>query len=109
MGSIFGGYPAWEWAIALTFLGIGVIRAVYYVAHSGSRRARDQTITAVCTQRGMWRVDDVSSPFLPQMLPISGPVCHNTFATPDWSLWFSEVGIDAGPALSRCSYSESSS
>jgi len=98
MGPIFGGYPAWEWAIALAFLGVGVVRAVYYVARSGSRRARDQAITAVCTQRGMERVDDVRSPFLPQMLPISGAVCRNTFATHDWSLWFSEVGARNGPS-----------
>ena len=99
MGDISGGYPAWEWAIALTFLGAGVVRAIYYIAHSGSRRARDQAITALCTQRGMWRVDDVRSPFLPQMLPLAAPVCHNTFATPDLSLWFSEVGDRSGPSL----------
>ncbi len=91
MAHIFDGYPAWEWAIAFAFLGAGAIQAIYNLARSGSRRKRDQAIAAVCTQRGMWRVDDVRSPFLPQMLPISGAVCHNTFATPDWSLWFSEV------------------
>jgi len=91
MAHIFDGYPAWEWAIAFAFLGAGAIQAIYNLARSGSRRKRDQAITAVCTQRGMWRVDDVRSPFLPQTLPISGAVCHNTFATPDWSLWFSEV------------------
>jgi hypothetical protein len=98
MGQILDGYPAWEWAIALTFLGVGAVRAGYYIARSGSRRKRDQAITALCSQRGMWPVDDVRSPFLPQMLPIAGPTCHNTFATPDWSLWFSEVGQRDGSA-----------
>ena len=97
MGPFIGGYPWWEWAIAFAFLGGGVIQAIYNFARSGSRRKREQAITDICTQRGMWRVDDVRSPFLPQMLPVSGPVCHNTFATPDWSLWFSEVGPRNGP------------
>jgi hypothetical protein len=94
MGPFFGGYPWWEWAIAFAFLGGGAIQAIYNIA----RRKRDQAITAMCTQRGMWRVDDVQSPFLPQMLPLSGAVCRNTFATPDWSLWFSEVGSRFGPS-----------
>ena len=98
MGHIFDGYPWWEWAIAFAFLGGGAVRAIFYVARSGRRRARDQAITAICTQRGMERVDDVRSPFLPQMLAMSGAVCRNTFATHDWSLWFSEVGDRNGPS-----------
>ena len=98
MGSIFGGYPAWEWAIAFAFLGAGAVQAIYYVARSGSRRRRDQAITAICMQRGMLRVEDVRLPFLPQMLPLAGPVLHNTYATPDMSLWFSDVGDRSGPS-----------
>ena len=47
----------------------------------------------------MWRVDDERSPFLPQMLPLVGARCRNTFAAPDWSLWFSEVGDHKSPGL----------
>jgi hypothetical protein len=96
VANVFGGYPAWEWAIAFAFLGMGVVRAVYSIASSGGHRKRDQAITDVCTQRGMWRVDDVRSPFLPQMLPLTGHACRNTFAAPDWSLWFSEVTDSTG-------------
>jgi hypothetical protein len=99
MGHIFDGYPAWEWAIAFAFLGIGAVRAIYPIVRSGSRRKRDQAIAALCTQRGMSRVEDVRSPFLPQMLRLVEPVCHNTFATPDWSLWFSEVGDHKGASV----------
>jgi hypothetical protein len=91
MGPFFGGYPWWEWAIAFAFLGAGAAQAVYRIARSGSRRKRDLAIAALCAQHGMGRVEDVRSPFLPRMLPLSEPVCHSTFATPDWSLWFSEV------------------
>lgn len=98
MGHIFDGYPWWEWAIAFTFLGGGAARAIYSALRSGGRRTRDQAIAALCSQRGMWPVGDARSPFLPQMLPLVEPRCHNTFATPDWSLWFSEVG-DKGPSV----------
>jgi hypothetical protein len=96
MADALDGYPAWEWAIAFAFLGVGATRAVYYIARFRSRRTRDLEITALCTQRGMWPVEDVRSLLLPQMLPLLKPVCHSTFATPDWSLWFSEVGDPMG-------------
>jgi len=96
MGPFIGGYPAWEWAIAFAILGAGAVRAIYSLARSGSRRKRELAIAALCTQHGMGRVEDVRSPFLPQMLPIREPVCHNTFATPDWSLWFSEISDRKG-------------
>jgi hypothetical protein len=59
--------------------------------------ARAQAISGLCIARGMVRVSDVRSPFLPQMLPLAGPICTNTFATPDWSLWFYEVGDRKAP------------
>lgn len=96
MTQIIGGYPVWAWAIGFGSLAFGVVRAVYGVARERGGRAHAQAIAALCNQRGMERVDDVRSPFLPQMLPISGPVCTNTFATHDMSLWFSEVGDRRG-------------
>ena len=99
MGPFIGGYPAWEWAIAFAVLGAGAVRALYALARSGSRRNRGLAIAALCTQHAMGRVEDVRSPFLPRMLPISEPVCHNTFATPDWSLWFSEISDRKGPSV----------
>ena len=79
MGPIISGYPAWEWAIAFAILGAGAVRAIYSLARSGSRRKRELAIAALCAQNGMRRVEDARSPFLPRMLPISEPMCHNTF------------------------------
>ena len=94
-----GGYPAWEWAIAFAFLAAGAVQAIYSLVRSGSRRKRTKAIAALCAQHGMTRVADVRSPFLPRMLPLSEPVCRNTFAAPDWSLWFSEVGDRQGSTV----------
>ena len=85
--------------MAFGFLGLGAIRAIRSIGLSGGRRKHDQSIKALCAQRGMWRVDDGRAPFLPQMLPLVRPVCRNTFATPDLSLWFSEVGENKGAGV----------
>ena len=99
MGPFFDGYPVWMWAIGLAFLGAGAIQWIYSIARSGRRRKRDQAIAAVCTQHGLGRVEDVGSPLLSRMVPVSEPVCHNTFATPDWAQWFSEVGDRSGSSV----------
>lgn len=91
MDQPWNGYPIWIWLIAFAFLAAGVVQWVVNLLRSGSRRQHDQAIAALCEQRGMSGVSDARRPMLPQMLAVDAPVCRNTFATPDWSLWFSEV------------------
>ncbi|HYL08903.1 MAG TPA: DUF3137 domain-containing protein [Candidatus Udaeobacter sp.] len=49
-------------------------------------------------------MDDAASPFLPQMLPLARPACSNTFASSDWSLWFSDVSDRGGSSFSSSSF-----
>lgn len=82
------------WIPVLAFLvawsALGVIR-------SRQAQARNQAIASILGTRDMARVFDERSPFLPSMLPLDVRVCRNTFATSDWSLWFSEVGDARSP------------
>jgi len=94
----------WAWLIAFAFLALGALQAVVSAFRSRGRRRRDQAIQALCTQRDMSRVDDAGSPFLPQMLALARPLCRNTFATSDWSLWFSDVSDRSGSSFSSSSF-----
>jgi hypothetical protein len=93
---LLNGYPIWEWAIAYAFLAAGVLQGVVALLRSGGRRRHDQAIATLCRQRGMLGVGDARTPILPQMIAVDAPACRNTFAAPDWSIWFSEVSDRRG-------------
>jgi Protein of unknown function (DUF3137) len=113
MDQLWNGYPVWLWVIAFSFLGLGAVQAlvnafrfllavpsIASVFRFGGPLQHERAIQALCTQRGMLRVGDVGSAFLPQMLMLGRPECRNTYATPDWSLWFSEVSDLSKPMFS---------
>ena len=91
MDQLWNGYPIWIWVIAFAFLAAGAVQWVVRLFRSGSQRRHDQAIAALCGQRGMLGVSDDRRPMLPQMLAVDAPAYRNTFATSDWSYWFSEV------------------
>ena len=82
------------WIPVLAFL---VAWSAWGVIRSRQAQARTQAIASVFGTRDMAHVDDERSSFLPSILPLDVRVCRNTFATADWSLWFSEVGDARSP------------
>src|SRR5690242_990715 len=113
MDQLWHGFPVWLWVIACSFLALGAVqglvnafrflRAVPGIAAAfrfGGPLQHYRAIEALCTQRGMVRVEDVGSAFMPQMLTLERAECRNTYATPDWSLWFSEVSDLSKPMFS---------
>src|SRR5260370_32737135 len=113
MDQLWNGYPVWLWVIAFSFLALGAVQGlvnafrfllavpgIASVFRFGGPLQHDRSIQALCTQRGMLRVEDVGSAFLPQMLTLGQPACRRTYATPDWSLLFSEVSDLTKPMFS---------
>jgi len=103
MDQFWYGYPVWLWVIAFSFLALGAVQGlvnafrfllavpgIASMLRFGGPLQHDRAIQAICTQRGMVRVEDIGA-FVPHMLMLERPACRNTYAAPDWSVWFSEV------------------
>lgn len=96
MLQIWNGYPVWFWLFLLAFVAAGVVQIVL---RSRGRGRHAAAIGALCQQRGMTGYGSARPPMLPQMLAMYQSVCSNTFASPDWSFWFSEVNSAQGSAI----------
>lgn len=102
MWRLWLGYPLWAWIIASVFLGFGALQLILSVFRLPGRLRHDKATYDLCAQRGMWPADNFRPPNMPDMLPLIQAGFRNTFATPDMSLWYSEVR-DSGSALSSTS------
>lgn len=85
-------WSAYGWIPIVVLLVIAwTIQAVVNITRRRAVNHRLVAISEFCGRRGMSRVDDNATMFVPEMLGMLGAVYCNSFATPDWTLWFSEI------------------
>lgn len=87
-----GLWDKYAWALILAgLIAVWTIQAVVNIRRRRAVNHRLVAISEFCGRRGMSRVDDNATMFVPEMLGMLGAVYSNSFATPDRTLWFSEI------------------
>lgn len=87
-----GLWDKYGWALIVAgLIAAWTIQAVVNVRRRRAVNHRLVAISEFCGRRGMSQVDDNATMFVPEMIGMPSAVYSNSFATPDWTLWFSEI------------------